>query len=111
MTQTKNRNILVVDDEPQITRVLKTTLASHGYAIRTARDGDEAVQVMKDWTPDLVITDLRMPNMNGLELVPACARKSASADHRALGPGRGKDQGGGARCRRRRLRHQALQRG
>jgi two-component system KDP operon response regulator KdpE len=60
--------ILVVDDEPQITRVLKTTLSSQGYGVRTASDGDEAVQLMKDWTPDLVITDLRMPNMTGLDL-------------------------------------------
>jgi len=66
-------NILVVDDEPQITRVLKTTLASHGYSIRTARDGDEAVQLMKDWPPDLVITDLRMPNMDGLACAGMCA--------------------------------------
>lgn len=61
-------NILVVDDEPQITRVLKTTLSSQGYATRTASDGKEALQVMKDWPPDLVITDLRMPNMDGLVL-------------------------------------------
>jgi two-component system, OmpR family, KDP operon response regulator KdpE len=61
-------NILVVDDEPQITRVLKTTLSSHGYGTRTATDGDEAVLMMKDWSPDLLITDLRMPNMDGLEL-------------------------------------------
>ena len=61
-------NILVVDDEPQITRVLKTTLSTQGYAVRTACDGDEAVQLLKEWTPDLVITDLRMPNMGGLEL-------------------------------------------
>jgi two-component system, OmpR family, KDP operon response regulator KdpE len=61
-------NILVVDDEPQITRVLKTTLSSHGYGTRTAGDGDEALQIIKDWSPDLVITDLRMPNMDGLDL-------------------------------------------
>ena len=61
-------NILVVDDEPQITRVLKTTLSSQGYGVRTASDGDEAAQMMVDWTPDLVITDLRMPNMDGLDL-------------------------------------------
>src|SRR5690349_17126760 len=62
------RNILVVDDEPQITRVLKTTLSSQGYGIRTAADGNEALHEMKTWSPDLVITDLRMPNMDGLEL-------------------------------------------
>ncbi len=69
-------NILVVDDEPQITRVLKTTLSSHGYGIRTAADGDEALQVMKDWAPDLVITDLRMPNMDGLDLCRSLRAKS-----------------------------------
>lgn len=62
------RNILVVDDEAQITRVLKTSLSSQGYGIRTAADGEEALQLMKDWPPDLIVTDLRMPNMDGLEL-------------------------------------------
>jgi two-component system KDP operon response regulator KdpE len=61
-------NILVVDDEPQITRVLKTTLSSQGYGVRTASDGDEALLILKEWTPDLVITDLRMPSLGGLEL-------------------------------------------
>jgi CheY-like chemotaxis protein len=60
--------ILVVDDEAQIARVLKTTLSARGYSVRTASDGDDALQVMKSWTPDLVITDLRMPNMDGVEL-------------------------------------------
>ena len=69
-------NILVVDDEPQITRVLKTTLSSQGYGVRTASDGDEAVQLMKEWAPDLVITDLRMPNMSGLELCRHVRAKS-----------------------------------
>jgi len=71
-------NILVVDDEPQITRVLKTTLASHGYSIRTARDGDEAVLLMKDWSPDLLITDLRMPNMDGLALCRQVRRNKSA---------------------------------
>ncbi len=62
------RNILVVDDEPQITRVLRTTLSGHGYTVRTAGDGDEALEVMRAWSPDLVVTDLSMPNMGGLEL-------------------------------------------
>ena len=62
------QNILVVDDEPQITRVLKTTLSSQGYGVRTAADGEEALYEMKTWSPDLLITDLRMPGVDGLEL-------------------------------------------
>src|SRR4029077_3110425 len=64
----EHRRILVVDDEPQITRVLRTTLSSQGYDIRVANDGETALEIMKNWTPDLVITDLSMPNMDGLEL-------------------------------------------
>ena len=71
-----NRNILVVDDERQITRVLKTALSSRGYAIRTATDGDEALHIMQDWWPDIVITDLRMPNMDGLQLCKIIRAKS-----------------------------------
>ena len=80
MTTTTNelqRNILVVDDESQITRVLRTTLSGHGYIVRTAGDGDEALEVMRQWTPDLVITDLSMPNMGGLELCRRIRSKSS----------------------------------
>lgn len=60
--------ILVVDDEPQLTRVLMRSLTSKGYEVRTAGDGELAMQTFHDWTPSLVITDLAMPNMGGLEL-------------------------------------------
>jgi two-component system KDP operon response regulator KdpE len=70
------RNILVVDDESQITRVLRTALSSHGYAVRTAGDGDEGLEIMREWMPDLVITDLSMPNMGGLELCRRIRTKS-----------------------------------
>jgi len=70
------RNILVVDDEAQISRVLKTTLSAQGYGIRTAADGMQALQEMKTWPPDLIITDLRMPNMDGLELCRQVRKQS-----------------------------------
>ena len=66
--QADHRRILVVDDEPQITRVLRTSLDAHGYDLRVANDGDTALQIARDWPPDLMITDLSMPVMDGLEL-------------------------------------------
>jgi two-component system KDP operon response regulator KdpE len=60
--------ILVVDDEPQLTRVLRTGLKSRGYDVRVAPDGLAGFETFNDWQPDLVITDLAMPNMDGLDL-------------------------------------------
>jgi len=60
--------ILVVDDEPQITRVLLRSLTAKGYDVRIAGDGDFALQTFHDWPASLVVTDLAMPNMGGLEL-------------------------------------------
>ena len=76
MAGPEKRNILVVDDDRQITRMLKTALAAKGYLIRTASDGDEALLVMKDWPPDLLVTDLKMPNMDGLALCQRVRAKS-----------------------------------
>jgi two-component system KDP operon response regulator KdpE len=60
--------ILVVDDETQITRVLKTALNSQGYEVKTASDGGSALNLACDWIPDLIVTDLSMPGMTGIEL-------------------------------------------
>jgi two-component system, OmpR family, KDP operon response regulator KdpE len=61
-------HILVVDDEPQITRVLRTSLSAQGYDIRVANSGEMALEIMKDWTPNLIITDLSMPSVDGVQL-------------------------------------------
>ena len=68
--------ILVVDDEAQIIRVLRRSLTAHRYDIRTAADGQAALELFHDWNPALVITDLSMPEMTGLELCQAI-RKTA----------------------------------
>jgi two-component system KDP operon response regulator KdpE len=62
------QRILIVDDEPQITRVLRTGLTTRGYDVRVAADGESALDTFNDWRPDLVVTDLAMPNVGGLEL-------------------------------------------
>src|SRR6266852_4688411 len=64
----EKKRILVVDDEPQITRVLRTALTGSGYEVRTADDGLSGLRSAREWQPDLVLTDISMPNMNGIEL-------------------------------------------
>lgn len=65
---TQKQRILIADDEPQITRVLRAGLTTRGYDVRVAADGESALDTFNDWHPDLVVTDLSMPNMDGIEL-------------------------------------------
>ena len=69
--------ILIVDDEPQIGRVMRTGLSTHGFEVRVAADGEAALDLFNDWHPALVITDLSMPNMGGLEF---CRRVRLTSD-------------------------------
>ena len=78
MIPADHRRILIVDDEPQITRVLRTSLDAHGYDLRVANDGATALQIAGDWTPDLMITDLSMPAMDGLELCRRFRQRSSA---------------------------------
>jgi two-component system, OmpR family, KDP operon response regulator KdpE len=68
LTANEKSRVLVVDDEPQITRVLRTVLTSQGYQVRTASEGESALANFTDFRPELVITDLYMPHMDGIEL-------------------------------------------
>jgi two-component system KDP operon response regulator KdpE len=70
--------ILIIDDEPQITRVLRAALSAQGYDVRAANDPEEGLQVFRDWTPDLVITDLMMPVMSGVEVARAIRTRAAT---------------------------------
>lgn len=69
--------ILIVDDEPQIIRVLRTALSTQGYIVRIAANGVEGADIALEWKPDLVITDVSMPEMNGVEL---CRELRANSD-------------------------------
>jgi two-component system KDP operon response regulator KdpE len=68
--------ILVIDDEPQITRVLRAALSAQGYDVRTANDPEEGLQVFKEWPPDLVVTDLMMPGLSGVDVTRAIRTRS-----------------------------------
>ncbi len=68
--------ILVVDDEAQITRVLRASLSAQRYDVRTANDPEEALRVIQEWQPDLIITDLMMPGMTGIDLCRTVRRAS-----------------------------------
>ena len=58
--------VLVVDDEPQMRRFMKTTLSSAGYEIDEAKTGEEALNKVREFLPDLVLLDINMPGMDGL---------------------------------------------
>lgn len=71
------RKLLVVDDEAQITRVLKRGLEAEGFQVRTASGGGAALEQFRTWSPDLIITDLSMPGIDGLAL---CGKIRQSSD-------------------------------
>ena len=64
---TERKTVLIVDDEPVIRRLLGRLLAADGYRVVVAGNGKEALEVMQEDLPDLVIMDLMMPVMGGLE--------------------------------------------
>jgi two-component system KDP operon response regulator KdpE len=68
--------VLVIDDEPQITRVLRAALSAQGFDVRTANDPEEALRLFGEWPPDLVVTDLVMPGLSGVEVCRAIRKTS-----------------------------------
>ncbi len=63
-----SERILIIDDESQITRVLRAALSAQGYDVRTANDPEEGLRIFRDWPPNLVITDLMMPGLSGVDV-------------------------------------------
>jgi diguanylate cyclase (GGDEF)-like protein len=71
--------VLVVDDDPFIARLLEIELRSVGYDVRLASDGQEALETIGEWLPDLVLADVMMPNMDGFELTRRLRQDSRTA--------------------------------
>jgi pilus assembly protein CpaE len=71
--------VLVVDDEGQIRKLVQTFLTKHGYVVTTANDGYEALKEIKREKPHILITDVQMPNLNGLELTRRLRQEAATA--------------------------------
>src|SRR3954464_13725760 len=73
------RSILVVDDEEPIRQVLTEVLSGHGYVVSTASDGEEALKELPPHDYDAIVTDVRMPRMDGLSLVRAIQQTAPDA--------------------------------
>ena len=76
-TVTSTSRVLVVDDEPEIARAVRAVLSAQGYQVRTVDEGTDALTHVSEWRPGLVITDLMMHQMDGMEL---CRRIRATSD-------------------------------
>jgi YesN/AraC family two-component response regulator len=69
-------NILVVDDEPMVREGLKLALEMEGYAAITASDGNEALKLVERNKPNLIITDIIMPDRDGIEVICSVRKKN-----------------------------------
>jgi DNA-binding response OmpR family regulator len=73
------RTILVVDDDPVILRLLEVNFEMEGFVVRTAADGQEGCEVARAEAPDVIVSDVMMPRMSGLELVAELKGDAATA--------------------------------
>ncbi len=103
-------HILVVDDEPQIRRVMRTTLVAQGYEVSDARTGDDALELIRSEKYDLVLLDVNMPGISGPGNLPRNSPRFRTPDY--LGDGSllrdATRESPGARRRRRWIRDQAI---
>ena len=104
------RRVLVVDDEENIRLVLRTLLKKHGYEVEVADSGEEALGLVEAFGPDVILTDVRMPKMGGLDLLGDAQGQAAPGDrHRDERVRQRRPRPRGDEGRRLRLRQQALQ--
>lgn len=63
------QSVLIVEDERTLSEAYDTVLRKEGFKTQVAPDGEQALEALKDFEPDLILLDLRMPNMNGIEFL------------------------------------------
>lgn len=101
--------ILVVDDQSQIRRFMRTTLASSGYEVDEAKTGEEALEKVRKFHPDLVVLDVNMPGMGGFAACRAIRNDTNIAIIMLTVRNSEADKGWSTGCRRRRFRYQTVQ--
>ena len=74
-TNSSDATILVVDDDPTTINIMTAILGKSGYRIFSGRDGSECVEMTKKLQPDLILLDIDMPQMNGIEAVKRIKKK------------------------------------
>lgn len=80
--------VLIIDDEEQLRDLLKQMLTRDGHTVQTAFDGVEGIRVFKQFNPDLVITDIIMPNKDGIEVITELLRANPNTRIVAISGGR-----------------------
>ena len=100
--------VLVIEDEPEIRRFLRASLGVEGYRVIESATGRRGAIDAGTHKPDLAIVDLALPDMDGVEVIRRIREWSSMPDHRAVGARAGAIEDRGARCRRQRLRDEAL---
>ena len=74
----KERNVLIVDDNPMNMKLVRVLLTGEGYEVRTAADALEALDILKEWRPLLILMDIQLPGIDGLELTRQLKANSAT---------------------------------
>ncbi len=100
--------VLIVDDDPPSLKMTAFLLAEEGYEVATADNGLDALRLVEQQAPDLVILDVMMPGLDGLQVTQRIRRNMSRAHHHPIGQGRDSGPRPGTGCRRRRLPGQAF---
>lgn len=80
----KSYRIAVIEDEPSILEMYRFKLEGSDFLVQTARDGEEGLRVIKDFKPDLILLDLKMPKMTGEEMLEKLRQTKWGADIRVI---------------------------